>query len=385
MPISSPTQPYIINDADVQPFIQELYSYPALLEGMKAFLPTNLYDLLLAAKEQVHSIQDFQVKIILPIMNLIEKSSITHLSTDGLEHLSPQRSYLFISNHRDIILDSAYLNTSLHHRGFRTSQIAIGDNLMKHRISELVFRLNKSFEVKRSGTPMELYRYSVQLSEYIRDTIHSGKDSIWLAQREGRAKDGNDRTQTGVLKMLSLAASDTDLTDFFDSLHIVPVSITYEFNPCALLKTSEYLHKLIQPDYKKSFEADLQHMLLGLQGQKGRVHFHFGAPLHQQLDLLKTSPNAKKQLELLAELIDQAIHVGYELFPVNYIAHDLLHNAQRWADYYTPSEFDSISVFFEEQITQLPLEQRQQGAAYLLGMYAYPLTNQLAAKNVKTP
>jgi Acyltransferase len=374
------TQPYIIDDADVPVLLEELYAFPALLAGIKAFLPPPVFEQLLAAPTQVHTIADFQVKVILPILNMIEQASITHLSTAGLAHLSPQQSYLFISNHRDIVLDSAFLNTSLHHRGFRTSQIAIGDNLMKHRMSELVFRLNKSFVVKRSGTAMELYRYSVQLSEYISHTVQSGSDSVWLAQREGRAKDGNDRTQAGVLKMLSLAAGETDLVTYFQSLNIVPVSISYEYNPCGLLKTREYLAKLEQPDYKKTFEEDLQHMLLGLKGQKGRVHFHFGTPLHQALEPLRSAPNAKKQLEALAAIIDRHIHLSYQLHPVNYIAHDLLHATNQWANHYSTQEFEQIKAFFEDQLAQLPTAQRQQGAAYLLGMYAYPLSNFLTAQ-----
>ncbi len=368
--------PYIIEGTSVQPFLQELFAFDALLNGMRQFLPPSLYDYLLTTKDQITTIEGFQTRIILPILNAIEADSITALTTTGLDQLSADAQYLFISNHRDIILDSAYLNTALHHQGFRTSQIAIGDNLMRHRISELIFRLNKSFVVKRSGSPMELYRSSVTLSDYIHQTIGSGRDSVWLAQREGRAKDGNDRTQAGVLKMLSLAAGKSDLVPYFKSFNIVPVSISYEFNPCGLLKTQEYLAKLDDPEYKKAFDEDLKHILLGLKGSKGRVHFHFGQPLDAQLDVLTDAPNAKRQLEILAECIDHQIHQGYRLNPVNYVAHDLLTDTQQWAGHYTPAEFESMRQFFQSQLDAIPAHRLSEGRAYLLGMYANPLLNQ---------
>ena len=195
----------VLEDAEVQAAVQELFSSESLLEHMQRALPKELHDLLLNAVKQVYSTVDFQVKMMLPFLHFVEKHSISKLSVSGLEQLNPEQKYLFISNHRDIGLDSAFLNRALYEAGFTTTQIAIGDNLMTHRLAELIFRINKSFAVLRSGTPRELYQHSVRMSSYIHEMVHTGQDSIWLAQREGRAKDGNDFTQIGILKMLSLS------------------------------------------------------------------------------------------------------------------------------------------------------------------------------------
>lgn len=372
-------RPEILQDEDVKAAIAELFGYEALLGGMKNFLPPALYDLILHEKEQVNSVEDFQTRIVLPLMKAIEKSSISQLRVSGLEGLNPENRYLFISNHRDIILDSAYLNVVLFERGFQTSQIAIGDNLMKHRISELIFKINKSFVVRRTGTAMELYRYSVLLSEYIQSQILSGRDSVWIAQREGRAKDGNDRTQVGMLKMLSLA-NKGDLKSYFKALRIVPVSISYEYDPCDVLKTVEYLKKLADPDYKKDFREDVQHMLHGLKGFKGEVHFHFGKPLDEELDVFDTLPNNKKQLEALAALIDQSVHLNYALHAVNYVAYDMLTQREEANSHYTLEEVSAVKAFFEQQFERMPEDENGLGRAYLLGMYANPLVNKLAAE-----
>ena len=368
----------IYSDDEARAAIQELFSYPSLLHGMRAFLPEPLCEHILRAKEEVRSVRDFQEKIAHPLFKVIEKESIAQLTTSGLQHLDNSEQYLFISNHRDIILDSAFLNIVLFEHGFRTSQIAIGDNLMRHRISELIFHINKSFVVKRSGTPMELYRYSVQLSDYIRRQIAEKTDSVWIAQREGRAKNGDDRTQTGLLKMLSLSAGG-DLKTHFRNLRVVPVAISYEYDPCDLLKAQEYLNKRANPDYKKTFEEDVQHMLLGLKGRKGAVHLHFSAPLDAELDTLDAEPSAKKQLDLLAALMDGHIHRHYQLRPVNFVAHDLLTQTPTFADRYSDEERKQLVAFFEERFARLKNDDEGLGREYLLRMYANPVANQRAA------
>jgi len=374
------TGPSIYSDAEAKAAIQELFGYQSLVQGMKAFLPPALNDLILIAKDQVNSVADFQEKIAYPLFKVIEKDSISSLTSSGLEHLDPLEQYLFISNHRDIILDSAFLNIVLFEHKFRTSQIAIGDNLMRHRISELIFHINKSFVVKRTGSPMELYRYSVQLSEYIWRQITQNIDSVWIAQREGRAKDGDDRTQVGLVKMLSLSAK-TDLKTYFREMKVVPVAISYEYDPCDLLKAQEFLNKRANPDFKKTFEEDVQHMLLGLKGYKGAVHFHFSAPFDAELDAFDDIPSSKKQLELLAEMMDQRIHQHYKLRPINYVALDLLTKTDAFRNYYSAEEHTRLVAFFEERFKLLTDDIEGLGREYLLKMYANPLVNQLAAED----
>lgn len=225
---------------------------------------------------------------------------------------------------------------------------------------------------------MELYRYSVKLSEYIWRQITGKIDSVWIAQREGRAKDGDDRTQVGLVKMLSLSAK-VDLKTYFRQLNIVPVSISYEYDPCDLLKAQEFLNKRANPDYKKTFEEDVQHMLLGLKGSKGAVHFHFSTPLDEVLDDFDTVQNPKKQLELLAEIIDQRIHRHYFLRPINYVAHDLLTQSDTFCNYYSKEDREKIAAYFDQRFKLLTNDEEGLGQEYLLKMYANPLINQLEA------
>jgi 1-acyl-sn-glycerol-3-phosphate acyltransferase len=368
----------IYTDAELRQAVQELFGYPAFLEGMKSFLPPALNQLILQVKDGVANVYDFQKEIIVPFLDFIQETGITERTASGMENLHAQDRYLFMSNHRDIVLDSAFLNYILYEHGLPTSRIAIGDNLMVHRIAELLFRINKSFAVKRSGAPRELYEHSVQLSNYIRRSITEREDSVWIAQREGRAKDGNDRTHPGLLNMLSMSGKE-DVTAHFRALHIVPVAISYEYDPCALLKTKEFLEKQAGGEVKKSFQNDIQHILLGLRGRKGRLHYHFGKPLDEELDILNTSANRKQQLEWTAEIIDRAIHRHYRLHPVNYIAHDLLTGSTQYAHLYSDEERWAQEQYFDDQIQQLPEDPDGTARNYLLAMYANPVINAAAA------
>ncbi|MEL7247449.1 MAG: 1-acyl-sn-glycerol-3-phosphate acyltransferase [Bacteroidota bacterium] len=364
----------VLEDAEVQAAVQELFSSPSLLKHMQRALPTEIHNLLLAAKAEVHSTADFQEKMMLPFLRFVERYSMTGISVNGLEQLDPQQKYLFISNHRDIGLDSAFLNKALYDAGFTTTQIAIGDNLMTHRLAELIFRINKSFAVLRSGTPRELYSHSIRMSSYIHEMIQSGQDSIWIAQREGRAKDGNDFTQVGILKMLSLSKQD-DLVAHFKELNIVPVAISYEYDPTALAKTLEHLQKLENPDYKKSFKADIQHIIMGIFGPKGQVHLHFGKPLNASIDQLNELPNDKKRLAAMVEMIDQSIHQNYGLHAINYAALDLMEGRADFDQHYSNQDRETAITYFKDLLTQVPKGQYEEGKEYLLGMYANPVRN----------
>ncbi|MEL6924438.1 MAG: 1-acyl-sn-glycerol-3-phosphate acyltransferase [Bacteroidota bacterium] len=370
--------PSSLSHIDVRAAIGELFSYPAFVSGMQSFLPEHLFATIMDRKNSVKNSYDFQKQLVYPMLKWIENKSINKLTVSGLEGLDPNKRYLFISNHRDIVLDSAFLNMVLYEHDFPTSQIAIGDNLMRHRISELLFLINKSFVVKREGSPRALYAHSNKLSEYIHECITTEKDSVWIAQREGRAKDGNDLTQIAVLKMLSLCGR-KQLKQHLLHLNIVPVSIAYEKDPCDLLKTKEYLKKQQDPSYRKTFQEDVQYMLLGLQGEKGRLHFHFGTPLDSELDELDNFDNSNKQLEALANIVDHAIHRGYKMQSINYLAADLLQGNEAHAAYYDAATSEKIQDYFAQQLSEFPAEVRHLAKAYLLGIYANPVFNQAKA------
>lgn len=370
------TKPEIYKDNQVRAAIQELFSYEDFLAGMKAFVPPQLNKLILDEKDAVKTAEDFQKKVIRPFLKTVEQSSISHFTFSGTEHLSPDQSYLFVSNHRDIVLDSAYLNIILLEQGMRTSQIAIGDNLVANRLTELLFKINKSFVVKRSGNPREIYNHAVVLSEYIKETVTKQKDSIWIAQREGRAKDGNDKTQISLLKMLSLSNKKNPI-QHFKSLNITPVSISYEYDPCGYLKTKEYLDKKSNPNYKKVFHDDAQHLLLGIKGYKGHVHFHFEKPLNQRLNTLEKASNSKEILQILAAIIDKAIHLNYQLHPINYYAYDQLLGSNNYRKEYSDNQKE-LKEFFDLLIEMLPPEEQMEGRAFMLKIYANPLYNKLS-------
>lgn len=365
-------------DAEVAPALEALFTDERLLGHLNQHFPAPLVDHWLSVYPDIHSVYEFQKQMIYPMLKHIEQHCITALTHSGLDRLDPQQRYLFISNHRDIVLDSAFMNMLLFEQGIPTSQIAIGDNLMQHPIAASLFHLNKSFVVRRTGNPRELYASAIQLSRYVHETVTSGQDSVWIAQREGRAKDGNDRTQVSLLKMLLLAAQDT--VPHLQQLRIVPLAISYELDPCDDLKTAEYLKKQADPTFKKSFQTDVEHMLLGIMGGKGRVHFHFGTPLNDELTPLESLASDKDRLAALAAIIDREIHLHFQLNPINYFAADWQAGQSTFAAHYTPQEATELRSAFERKLAALPDDQREAGRQYLLGMYATPVHNALAAQ-----
>ncbi|MEZ4983643.1 MAG: glycerol acyltransferase [Saprospiraceae bacterium] len=364
----------MLTDAEVRAAIQEVFAHQGMLAGMRKMLPASLCEQLLRASSSVQNSTEFQQQLMSPFLDYVRDISISRLTNAGLEDLDNNTHYLFISNHRDIGLDSAYLNRALFDHGFSTTQIAIGDNLMTHRLAALIFKINKSFAVLRSGNPRELYQHSLNMSAYIYEQISTNQASIWIAQREGRAKDGNDETQPGLLKMLGLAAED-DWVTHFRNLRMVPVSISYEYDPTALVKTLAHLKKLRDATWTKPMNEDVQHILLGISGQKGQVHLQFGQPLEEALLPLASLSGVRKQTEALAAIIDQQIQMGYRLHGINYYAYDVLYGTdmlQQQGD-----NGSSYEGYFEQLFHELPADQFDEGRQYLLGMYANPVRNAL--------
>lgn len=361
----------LLSPNEMKKAVRELFSNEKFVRGMKAFLPSDLNQLILDKYEDMNSCNEFQATLVKPFLHHVLATSSKGITSSGIELLDPKEKYLFISNHRDIGLDSAFVNLVLHDKGHETVQIAIGDNLMKHRMAELIFRVNKSFEVKRSGTKRELYAYANALSTYIHKVVTTKEDSVWIAQREGRAKDGNDATQSGVLKMIGLSGKE-DLSAHFGSLKVVPVSITYEYDPCCFFKAKEYVDRLENPDYQKTFEADIASILQGFNGNKGHVHLSFGQPI-QQASLRAES--AKDFYARLTEIIDHQIIHQYQLYPINYIAHDLLDESHTYVEKYSKEAFEKAKKYFNKMIGRMEYRQ-DEARKYLLGIYANPLLNQ---------
>ena len=319
------------------------------------------------------TIRQFQEEVISAYVQKVLDNTAQGVTVSGLDQLDPEESYLFVSNHRDIILDPAILNVLLVENGFDTTEVAIGDNLLIYPwITDLV-KLNRTFIVKRNLGARQIMESSQLLSAYIRYALKDKRHSIWIAQREGRSKDGNDRTQVSLMKMFNISG-ENDLLDNFKDLKIVPVSISYEFDPCDYLKAEEFYQKQINPDYVKTKDDDLHHMITGLKGQKGRIHFSFSKPLIDELDSIKEFTVKNDQFAAIAKIIDTHVHANYKLWPGNYIAWDLLNNSTKYSEFYTPKEQEFFATYIDEHTKETKCD-KDFIYKNLLEMYANPVVN----------
>ncbi len=323
--------------------------------------------------KNIKRIDDFQKGIIYPYLIKMVKNTTNGISFSGLKKLDTRKSYLFISNHRDIVLDSAFLNFLLLENKFKTTEIAIGSNLLIFPWIEMLVRLNKSFLVKRNLPVREMLRASRELSSYIDHTLQEKGSSVWIAQKEGRTKDGNDKTQPALLKMLNMS-SDDSIVRSFKKMRIVPVSISYEIEPCDKLKTKELYEKFKKGSYVKNPKEDLSSMSGGLNDFKGQIHFTFGKPLKRKLFKLKRIHNRNDQFSKLAVIIDNQIHRGYKLFPANYAAYDLLFNSDNFKDRYTDIEFEEFIDRMNKQIADIEGDKKIIKMIFL-EIYANPVIN----------
>lgn len=319
-----------------------------------------------------HSIRDFQAKFLYhSIQRVLEKSS-EGLTTSGFEKLQKNTPYLYISNHRDIILDTSLLNVTLLDKGLIMTASAIGDNLVQKKFTHILSKLNRNFIIHRNLGPRELLQSSKLVSEYIKKLITTENRSVWIAQREGRTKDGNDMTQQGVLKMLGMASDEENLIDYFKKLRIVPVSISYEYDPTDALKIPRLVAEAKNEVYVKEKDEDFNNLISGILGQKKRIHIHVGDVLESELDFIRTQiEGTNKQIQALAQAIDASIITGYKLWPTNYIAYDMLYKTNEYAEFYTEKEKQLFARRLDIKIDETnPLELEG-----FLAMYANPVIN----------
>ncbi|SHF60567.1 1-acyl-sn-glycerol-3-phosphate acyltransferase [Dysgonomonas macrotermitis] len=370
-----------LEDHQVRDTIQELLVDPGFLHAVKYILPDVNWDEFSAEMSKYNTKFDFQSQMIAPTVWGLTRRTASSVESSGWESISKDKSNLFISNHRDIILDAGILNILLNSKGFETTEIAIGDNLLIHPWIEKLVKLNKSFLVKRGVSVRQMLEVSKHMSEYIHHTINEKRESVWLAQREGRAKDSNDRTQESLLKMLALWPETGSFIDRIKELNILPLSISYEFDPCDYLKAKEFQQKRDNPEYKKAQIDDLRNMEIGLLGFKGNIHFRLGKPINDKLDPIKLL-DKKEQTAALAAVIDKEIHLNYEFYPCNYIAYDLLNNSDKFGNKYTDEQKNEFEEYLAKQIGKIDLENKDIPflRIKLLEMYSNTLKNYLVAK-----
>ncbi len=367
-------------DEELPQVIEELIEDPEFQRVAGYVVPEIPFDVLAAKMRQCKSKTDFQKEFCYDIIWKIAKSCCDGLSLDHSSLPDKIQSYTYISNHRDIVLDSGFLSVLLVGQGMSTVEIAIGDNLLIYPWIKKIVRINKSFIVQRSANMRQKLDSSARLSRYIHFAIAEKNESVWIAQREGRAKDSDDRTQDSLLKMLAMGG-EGDIIERLKSLNIVPVSISYEYDPCDFLKAKEFQQKRDLMDYKKSTSDDLKNMETGLFGYKGRVHFKTGERLDETLDTLdRTLPKQELLLQISA-WIDKQIHRNYSLYPGNYIAAELLSDDTCFADKYTIQQKKHFEDYVSGQISKIDLPHKDMDFLYkkMLQMYANPLINYLAS------
>lgn len=368
-------------DEEVAPAIAKLLEDPEFKRVMEFIDPAinwEQFDTQMRSFKNKWEFQHTMVKDM--VVKLVARSS-SSMNCTGFENVSKDQAYTYISNHRDIVLDASILCTLLSLNGYDTTEIAIGDNLLIQPWIKDLVRLNKSFIVKRGVSVRQMFEVSLQLSKYIHYTIEDKNQSVWIAQREGRAKNSNDRTQESLLKMLSLGGS-KDFLKSIQELNIAPLSLSYEYDPCDYLKAREFQQKRDNPEFKKSPLDDLVNMETGLFGFKGNIHFQIGRPINQFMSQLAPDSGKAEQITFVASLIDREIYLNYKFYPVNYIAYDRLEGADRFSKYYTQDDIVKFNQYMEERISLIDLQEKD--IAFLTGklleMYAYPVKNYLSAK-----
>lgn len=347
-----------------------------LLSTVYPLMPKEVLKKRLTAFDDVN---DFQKVMVYPFLQYIEANLTKGIELKGVEKIDKQRSYLYVSNHRDILLDSALLCGKLMEQDMETVEIAIGDNLLIFPWIEDLVRMNKSFIVRRSPGAKQMLESSKLLSSYMAYTINEKKRSIWIAQREGRAKDSDDRTQESLLKMFNMGGTGTFAANLA-ALHICPLSISYEYDPCDFLKAKEFQQKRDNPDHKKSPLDDLLNMKTGVMGYKGKVVYTMAGEISNEiLQLGEEIQNRNELVTAIAQLIDSRIHSHYAIYKVNMIAYDLLNETPAHEKLYALLEKLDFEKYLEMQINRIDLPNKDIDflKIKMLEMYANPLINSL--------
>ena len=361
-------------ETEVNEALQSVIPHPMMKALMNFTFPEMDDEVWKAQLKKTHSIRDFQCNFIYHTVQRILENSSDGLTTSGFEHLEKNNSYLFISNHRDILLDTTLLNAALFQNGHLMTASAIGDNLVQKSFIKTLARLNRNFLVLRGLSPREMLQSSKLLSEYIGQLLLHENRSVWIAQREGRTKDGNDETNPGVLKMIGMASDEADVMQYFKKLKIVPVSISYEYDPTDVLKMPQLLAEANNEVYVKSKNEDLNTILSGVMGQKKRIHLHIGKVLDTEIDqIVAENDSSNKQIQALAQKIDDAVLSNYKLWPTNFIAYDIVHKTSTYSHMYTESE----KSLFERRLEMRIGLDNPIALEGFLAMYANPVVNKL--------
>lgn len=341
----------------------------------------QLVDYFFTPKEKIKLIADlskieknilFQTLFMYPAIHRLLEKTNSEFTVSGMENLKHGKAYMFISNHRDILLDSTFLEIVMHDYGHDTTEITFGSNLMENPFIVAFGRINRMFTVFREGNSRELYLHSKLLSSYMRYTITEKNVGIWIAQRNGRTKDGDDKTQPGLFKMLNISGGN-DMVQSLRELSIVPVSISYELESCDALKVQE-LYLSQKETYKKKPGEDLNSILTGAMQPKKKIHLAVGKPLDEELESLNNFSNENDKIKQVCQLIDNSVHTNYQLYPNNYIAADLLNCENKRDSFYNEADVAFFYKYMSNQLTTLQGDAEQLKKLFLT-LYANPVFN----------
>ena len=369
--------------------LPEVYERLIADEQFKAVVgkvfPQVPFEALAAKLKQCKTNLDFQIAFCYPFLKDLLSKASKGCDID-ISAIDNTRRYTFVSNHRDIVLDSALLDVMLIEADFKTTcEIAIGDNLLAAPWIEDLVRVNKSFIVKRSAGIREMLVNSRTMAEYMHLVINDKHDNIWIAQREGRAKDSNDRTQESIVKMMAMGGEGT-VTERLQQLHIVPVAISYEYDPCDWLKAQEFQLKRDVEGWKKTKADDVLSMQTGIMGYKGHIHYHCAPCIDDFLASLPEDTPKADIFRIIAEHIDKGIHANYRLYANNYIAIDMLEGGNRMAEHYTPEDKAKFEMYLAGQLDKIVIPNKDEAFLKdcMLKMYANPAINKLRIKKRST-
>jgi 1-acyl-sn-glycerol-3-phosphate acyltransferase len=361
-------------DTEINDGIKTSVNHPFMKSMMNFCFPDTPDEIWKDQLKRTFSIRDFQCNFIYHGVQQVIQNSSEGLSTSGFEKLEKNTSYLYISNHRDIILDTCLLNNCLFEHGLVMTASAIGDNLVKRDFMRTLAKLNRNFLVQRGLTPRDMLQSSKLLAEFIGQLLLRENRSVWIAQREGRTKDGNDATNPGVLKMLAMGNAQEKITDYLKKIKIVPVSISYEYDPTDALKMPQLLAETNNETYIKHKNEDFVNLISGVIGQKKHIHIHIGDVLDKEIDEIALEfDNHNKQILALAQVLDHSILKNYKLWPTNFIAYDMINKTDKFSKFYTENEKSLFVRRLEMKIDK----ENPIAVEGFLNMYANPVVNKL--------
>ena len=371
-------------DAEAAEALSILAEYPLIARISQQFFPEESPDFLKNLFKNIQTIDEFQVLVMSKVVRWVIEHTAKNFSYDGISNIDPAKKFLALSNHRDIILDPAITQLVLFNNGIPMTEIAVGDNLITNKTIEYLIRSNRMIKVVRGITARELYLSSQLLSKYIRLNITHQRSSIWLAQRQGRTKNGYDVTEQGLLKMLDMSGT-SDFQQNYEELNIIPMSISYEIEPCDILKARELVisrkHK-----YVKAEGEDLNSILVGIMSQKGNIHLNIGKPITSEEIAEAAQCDKNDRYQKIRHAVDQRVIEGYKLWKNNYIAYDIANHSYKYSDMYERADVEQFVAYMEGQLdTVEPDINREDLRRVFLDIYANPVvTKELLAKEKAT-